>query len=147
VLDAPASNIDGFHWRATWVSSSQPNSPIWNKVSLSPQEKPKMQEVLLSKTNSILRGSQRAWFSCFYLNGFLWRYTWACSTPVNRPTWMKMSLSPPWNSHLQDVLIWNTHSILRKKQSAKCCSFKYRWFSLESYMCFFIQQNRPIWNK
>jgi hypothetical protein len=35
VLDAATSNIDGFLWRDTCVSSTQLNRPIWNKVSLS----------------------------------------------------------------------------------------------------------------
>jgi hypothetical protein len=56
MLDAPASNVDGFLWRDTCISSTQLNRPISNKESLSPQEKPKLQEVVLSKTNSILRG-------------------------------------------------------------------------------------------
>jgi hypothetical protein len=36
VLDAAACNIDGFLWRDTFVSSTQLNRPIWNKMSLSP---------------------------------------------------------------------------------------------------------------
>jgi hypothetical protein len=36
VLNAAASNIDGFLWRDKCVSSTQPNSPIWRKQSLYP---------------------------------------------------------------------------------------------------------------
>jgi hypothetical protein len=36
VLDAAASNIDGFLWRDAGVSSTQLNRPIWSKESLSP---------------------------------------------------------------------------------------------------------------
>jgi hypothetical protein len=36
ILDAPASNTDGFLWRDTCISSSPVNRPIWNKESLSP---------------------------------------------------------------------------------------------------------------
>jgi hypothetical protein len=37
VLDGPVSNIDGFLWRDTCVSSTQLNRPIWKKESLSPR--------------------------------------------------------------------------------------------------------------
>jgi hypothetical protein len=36
MLDAPACNTDGFLLRYTCVSSPQLNSPIWNKINLSP---------------------------------------------------------------------------------------------------------------
>jgi hypothetical protein len=36
VLDAPASNTDGFLLRDACVSSTELNSPIWNQMSLSP---------------------------------------------------------------------------------------------------------------
>jgi hypothetical protein len=36
VLDAAASNIDGFLWREREVSSTQLNRPIWSKESLCP---------------------------------------------------------------------------------------------------------------
>jgi hypothetical protein len=36
VLDAPASNTDGFLWRDTCVSSSHLSRTNWNKGSLSP---------------------------------------------------------------------------------------------------------------
>jgi hypothetical protein len=36
MVDATASNSNGFLWRDTCVSSTQLNRPIWNKVSLSP---------------------------------------------------------------------------------------------------------------
>jgi hypothetical protein len=36
MVDAAASNINGFLWRDTCVSSPMMNSPIWNKMSLSP---------------------------------------------------------------------------------------------------------------
>jgi hypothetical protein len=39
VLDAAASNTDGFVLRDTYVSSTQLNRPIWDKLSLSPPEK------------------------------------------------------------------------------------------------------------
>jgi hypothetical protein len=36
VTDAAATNIDGFHWRDTCLSSTQRNRPIWSKHSISP---------------------------------------------------------------------------------------------------------------
>jgi hypothetical protein len=36
VLDAAASNIHGFLWRESEVSSTQLNRPIWSKESLCP---------------------------------------------------------------------------------------------------------------
>jgi hypothetical protein len=56
---APASNTDGFLSRDTCVSSTQLNMPILNKMSLH-LENPDLQEVFLSKTNSILTGKQCA---------------------------------------------------------------------------------------
>jgi hypothetical protein len=35
VLDAAASDIDGFHRRDTYIFSPQLNRPIWSKQSLS----------------------------------------------------------------------------------------------------------------
>jgi hypothetical protein len=64
LLDAPASMTDAFLWRATCVST-QLNMPIWNKKSLSPVENAKLQEVFLSKTNSILTVKPCARCSCF----------------------------------------------------------------------------------
>jgi hypothetical protein len=36
MLDAAASNIDGFCWRDSWVFSTQPNRLSWSKQSLCP---------------------------------------------------------------------------------------------------------------
>jgi hypothetical protein len=65
VLDAPDSNIHGFLWRDTCVSSTQLNRPIWKKESLSPPLNPKFQEVFPSNSNSILTGKQCAGCSCY----------------------------------------------------------------------------------
>jgi hypothetical protein len=54
VLDAPASNTKLFLSRETCVSSVQLNSPVWKKRAYLHYEKPKLQEVFLSKTYSIL---------------------------------------------------------------------------------------------
>jgi hypothetical protein len=60
VPDAPASNLDGFLWRDKYVSSTQMNRPIWNKMCISPPENPGGQAVTVSKTNSILTGKECA---------------------------------------------------------------------------------------
>jgi hypothetical protein len=39
MLDAAASNIVGFLWRDTCVSSTQVNKPIWKKMTLTPPSK------------------------------------------------------------------------------------------------------------
>jgi hypothetical protein len=64
-LDAPASNIDDFPCRDTCVSSNQLNRPICSKQSLSPSETPKLQELFLSESNSVLTGKQFATCSSF----------------------------------------------------------------------------------
>jgi hypothetical protein len=38
VLDAAASNVDGFPWRDTCASSTQLNRMLWSKQSLSPSQ-------------------------------------------------------------------------------------------------------------
>jgi hypothetical protein len=60
VLDDPASKADGFLYRETYISSTQLNRPIWNKMSLSSPENYDLQEVFLSKTNPTLKGKQCA---------------------------------------------------------------------------------------
>jgi hypothetical protein len=65
VLGAVASNIDGFLWTDTCVSSTQLNRFIWGEYSLSPPETPKLQEVILSKYNSILTWKQCDRCFCF----------------------------------------------------------------------------------
>jgi hypothetical protein len=57
-------------WGYTYVTSMQLNRPLWNKESLSPLENPKWQEILLSKSNSILRSKQCARCYFFYHRWF-----------------------------------------------------------------------------
>jgi hypothetical protein len=59
-LDAAASNIGGFLWRDTRVSSSQLNRPIGNEESLSPCSKTHVVGCILLKTNSIVTGKEYA---------------------------------------------------------------------------------------
>jgi hypothetical protein len=65
VLDALASNLDGFLSRDTCVSSTQLNRAIWNKLMFLPLENLDEEAVFLSKTNSIFTGKQCARCSSF----------------------------------------------------------------------------------
>jgi hypothetical protein len=51
-------NIDGVLWRGTCVSSTQLKSPVWKKRVYLDLEKPKLEEVFLSKPCSVLTGKQ-----------------------------------------------------------------------------------------
>jgi hypothetical protein len=65
VLDAPASNTNGFLLRDASVSSTQLHRPIWNKdIAHLYLEKLTLQEIFLSESNSILRKTC-ARFTCF----------------------------------------------------------------------------------
>jgi hypothetical protein len=58
MLDVHASNTDGFLLRDACVSSTHLNRPIWKKRAYLHLEKPKLQKVFLSQTNSVLTGNQ-----------------------------------------------------------------------------------------
>jgi hypothetical protein len=58
-------------------------------------EKPYLQEVFFSKTNSILTGNNVLDAPASHTNGFVLRDSCVSSTKVNRPIWKKESLSPP----------------------------------------------------
>jgi hypothetical protein len=60
VLDTPASKPDAVLVRDTCISSTQLERSIWNKGSQSQPLKPKLHEVFLSKTKSVLPGKQCA---------------------------------------------------------------------------------------
>jgi hypothetical protein len=65
VLDAAASNIDGFHWRDTCVFSIQLRRPFWSKEGITPSWNLCLQEEFLSKTKSLLTGKECVRYSCF----------------------------------------------------------------------------------
>jgi hypothetical protein len=92
VLDATASNLDFF--LKIYVCSTQPNSPIWSKQSISQHETPMLQELSHSKTTSILTGKQCANATGSKANGFLSRDTCVSSPQLNRHVCHKESLSP-----------------------------------------------------
>jgi hypothetical protein len=97
VMDAAASNIDGFSWSDICVLSTQPNRPISINSHLH-VETLKLQEVLPSKLNSILPKKQCAIAPASNTDGFRLRNTSVASTHLNRPIWKKQSPSPPWNT-------------------------------------------------
>jgi hypothetical protein len=57
-LDAPDSKLDGFLYRDTCVSSTQRSRPVWSKKAFLHLRKYDLQEVFLSKNNSVLTGKQ-----------------------------------------------------------------------------------------
>jgi hypothetical protein len=58
VLYAPTAIISGFHWTDNFISSTYLIRPIWNSMRLLHLENYDLQEIFLSKTNSILTGKQ-----------------------------------------------------------------------------------------
>jgi hypothetical protein len=58
-------------------------------------EKPKLQEVFLSTTNSVLIGKQNARCSCFWHKLFSLSNTCVSHTQPERPIWKKTSLYQP----------------------------------------------------
>jgi hypothetical protein len=98
VLDAPASNTDGFLWEIhtfhhiTWTAlfGTKWVFPIFITVICRKYCFPKLTE--FSQENNVLD------FAASSVFGFLWRGTWVSSTQLNRPIWRKQSLSPPWNT-------------------------------------------------
>jgi hypothetical protein len=60
VLNAAASNIDGFLWRVTCVSSFSRIGLYGTNRAYLHFEEPKLKEVFLYKTNKILTGKQCA---------------------------------------------------------------------------------------
>jgi hypothetical protein len=97
VLDPTASNTDRVLSRDTCVSWNQLNRQIWIKESVSQTWTPKLQEVFLSKTSSILTRINVLHAADSHIDGFLWRDKCVFSTQLSRPIWRKENLSPPWN--------------------------------------------------
>jgi hypothetical protein len=98
VLDAPASNTDGFLSRDTCVSSLSWIGLFGTKWSFLHLEKSDLQEVFLWTTKLILTGKLCARCYTSFTNRFLSRDTCVSSTQLNRPIWSKKSLSLPWNT-------------------------------------------------
>jgi hypothetical protein len=95
VLNAPASNTDGFLSRDICVSSNSLDRYTWNKMCFLHVENPEFQKVFLSETNSILTGNNVLDAPASNTDGFLLRDTCFSSTQLIWPIWNKQSLSPP----------------------------------------------------
>jgi hypothetical protein len=63
-LGAVASNIGGFFWRDTCVSTAQVNRPVWSKHTYLLLETPKLREEFILKIKSIVTGKQCGRCSC-----------------------------------------------------------------------------------
>jgi hypothetical protein len=70
VLDASASNLDGFPWRDTCVSSTLLNRPIWNKFSLCHHENYIVQEVFFQKLPQFSQGDNVIDAAATNIDGF-----------------------------------------------------------------------------
>jgi hypothetical protein len=66
-------------------------------------------------------------------DGFVWRDAYVSSTQLGRPTWNKISFSPPWKLWFSGNIPFKNKSVLPRKECARCCSFLHTWFSLERY--------------
>jgi hypothetical protein len=71
VLDATASNIDGFLWRGSCVFSIQLNRPIWSKQSLCTPWTHKLQEYSFQKLTPLSQGINVLDASATNTDGFL----------------------------------------------------------------------------
>jgi hypothetical protein len=102
-LDAAASNIDAFLWRDPCVTTTQPNSPLWNRVYVTLEHRgcrmnsfPKLPQI--SQGNHALDAPDSN-TDCFF------RDTYVSSPKVSIPVWNKDSLSPPRKTYLQEVFL------------------------------------------
>jgi hypothetical protein len=96
VLDTAASKINGYLSRDTCVSSTHMKRSFGGIRPFLHHEIPKLQQVLVSWTSSLLTGIQYAWCSCIYHRWFSSRDACVSSTHLNMLSWNKMSLPPPW---------------------------------------------------
>jgi hypothetical protein len=72
VPDVAGPNTDSFLFTDPGVSSWKINSPIWEKLTLSPSWKPKFQEVFFWKSNLVVLVVKVLNHAACYINGFLW---------------------------------------------------------------------------
>jgi hypothetical protein len=93
VLHALASNTKGFLSRDTCVSSTQLIRPIGAKTAYLHLETPKLQDVFLSETISVLTQNNVPGALASNIDVFLWRDACVSSTDLNRPTQKKTSVS------------------------------------------------------
>jgi hypothetical protein len=80
VLDAPASNTDGFVWRDTCVPSNKQNRPIWRNKAYLHLDTPNLQELFLEKLSKFSLDNNAVDAPASYTHSFLWRDTCVPST-------------------------------------------------------------------
>jgi hypothetical protein len=95
VLDAAASNIDGFLSRDTCVSLTQKNRLIWRKDRFSPPENCDCRKYSFPKLTQFSQGENALDSPASNIDGILYRDKCVSSTYLNRSIWSKQSLSPP----------------------------------------------------
>jgi hypothetical protein len=96
VLDNRASNLDGFLSRDSCVSSTQLHRPIWKKSEHFITLKILMgQEYCAQKPTQLSQGYNVLDTPPSDVDSFVSRDTCVSSNQMSRPTWNKMSDSPP----------------------------------------------------
>jgi hypothetical protein len=94
VVLAAVSNIDGFLWTDTCVSSPQKNRPIWNKVSLCSPSRSYVAKVFIFL--SIVKSHKKCDTCCSFKHTWLsLRDKFVSSTQLNGPIWNNVNLSQP----------------------------------------------------
>jgi hypothetical protein len=94
MLDGLAANLDGFLSRDTYVSSLSFIGAFGTKREYLYLEIQKFQDILLSKTNSILTGKECIDAAASNIDGYLWRNPCVSSSQPNSPICSKQRLPP-----------------------------------------------------
>ena len=88
-----------------------------------------LQEIFLSKTNSLVTRNKAANASACSIHGFLWGGACVRSTELKRNIWRQPSLSRPWNTKGAGSISCQNSQDLTRKQCVRCSSFLHRRFS------------------
>jgi hypothetical protein len=107
----------------SWISL------FWTKRAFVHLENSNLQEVFLSKPNSVLTGKQCGRMLLLLTQMVFCREIRVFPQNLNRPIWNKKSLPHLEKYDLQEVFISKTHSFLPGKQSARCSCRKQRCLS------------------
>jgi hypothetical protein len=105
VVHAALSHMDGFLWRDTGISSTQLKDSFSNKWSCLNFENYDLQEVSLSNTNSTLTGKQCARWHASHTDHFLLINSCFSSPYLEKPSWSKERLCPPWNTEIAGSIL------------------------------------------
>jgi hypothetical protein len=140
VLDALYSDTDGFlqqihvFFQLNWIGLFGTQWPIFHFETFD------LQEVFLSKTNSVLTRKQSTSAPATNIDGFPCRDTCVSTTLLNGPICMKMCLSPPWKYDLQKVFLSKLCELSQGNNEV---------YSVVSNLDSFTWRDTcvPIWNK